>query len=78
MVLSPHVDPDAPLADPNIMRCIHILGFELSEHDFPKAVEHFRKEDSDLIEIDQAEFRSIIVSDPDGYCVELYYNKRNS
>jgi len=28
-----------------------------------------------VLAFSQDEFRSIITSDPDGYCVELYYNK---
>ena len=77
LVLSPHNNPGAPLADPNTMRCIHTLGFEVLEEEFPMARERFIKEDPELVDIDQEEFRSIIVSDPDGYCIELYYNKLN-
>ena len=74
LVLSPHDDPDAPLADPREVRCIHTLGFEIPESEFHKLRDEFR-EDSDLQVFDQEEFHSIITSDPDGYCVELYCNK---
>jgi len=74
LVLSPHDNPDAPLADPREVRCIHTLGFEIPESEFHRLRDEFC-EDSDLQVFDQDEFRSIITSDPDGYCVELYYNK---
>ena len=74
LVLSPQDHPEAPLADPRKVRCIHTLGFEIPESEFPKLREEFR-EDPGLVEFDQAEFQSIITSDPDGYCVEVYYHK---
>ena len=75
LVLSPHDDPDAPLADPKDVRCIHTLGFEIPESEFHKLQDEF-SEDPEMVEFDRDEFRSIITSDPDGYCVELYYNKQ--
>lgn len=75
MVLSPHHNPEAPLANPKEVRCIHTLGFEIPETEFHKLRDEF-SEDADIVEFDQEEFRSIITSDPDGYCVELYYNKQ--
>ena len=74
LVLSPHDDPGAPLADPRACRCIHTLGFEVSVVEFLAVKAEFM-EDADRIEIDQPEFASIIVSDPDGYCIEVFYNK---
>ena len=74
LVLSPHDHPDAPLADPKKVRCIHTLGFEIPESKFHKLRDEF-SEDDDLVEFDQDEFQSIITGDPDGYCVELYYRK---
>ncbi len=74
LVLSPHDNPGAPLADPRRCRCIHTLGFEVSEAEFQAAKVAFMEE-TDRVEIDQPEFCSIIVSDPDGYCVEVFYNK---
>ncbi|OPZ85910.1 MAG: hypothetical protein BWY76_01200 [bacterium ADurb.Bin429] len=50
------------------------LGFEVSEAEFQAAKVAFMEE-TDRVEIDQPEFCSIIVSDPDGYCVEVFYNK---
>ena len=76
LVLSPHTDPHAPLADPRTVRCIHTLAFEVPESEYEKLHREFEKEDPDIVDIDHKAFRSIIVSDPDGYCVELYYNKR--
>ena len=76
LVLSPHDDPDAPLADPREVRCIHTLAFEIPEAEFHKLHREFEAEDDDIVDIDQEQFRSIITSDPDGYCVELYYNKQ--
>lgn len=75
LVLSPHDNPDAPLADPDQVRCIHTLGFEIPEHEFHKLRDEF-KGDEDIVEFDQDEFQSIITSDPDGYCVELYCRKQ--
>ena len=75
LVLSPHDHPNAPLADPRKVRCIHTLGFESPESEFGKLRDEFR-DDEGIVEIDQDEFESIITSDPDGYCVELYYNKQ--
>jgi catechol-2,3-dioxygenase len=75
LVLSPHDTPDAPLADPREVRCIHTLAFEIPEAEFHKLHREFEEEDDDIVDTDQKEFRSIITSDPDGYCVELYYNK---
>jgi catechol-2,3-dioxygenase len=74
LILSLHDDPDAPLADPRTCRCIHTLGFDVTETEFHTAKAEFAGED-EIVEIDQPEFASIIVSDPDGYCVELAYNK---
>ena len=74
LVLSPHDRPDAPLADPRKVRCIHTLGFEIPESEFGKLKDEF-SEDDGLVEIDQDEFQSVITCDPDGYCVEVYYNK---
>jgi len=76
LVLSPHDNPDAPLADPREVRCIHTLAFEIPESEFQKVHTAFEKEDDDIVDMDQEEFRSIITSDPDGYCVELYYVKQ--
>ena len=76
IVLSPHDNPDAPLADPCQVRCIHTLAFEIPETEFYRLHQEFEKEDDDIIDFDQDEFQSIITSDPDGYCVELYYNKQ--
>ncbi|HOS43871.1 MAG TPA: VOC family protein [Armatimonadota bacterium] len=77
LVLSPHDNPDAPLADPRACRCIHTLGFEVSAAEF-QAVKAEFAEDADHVEIDQPEFSSLIVSDPDGYCVEVFYNQRRT
>jgi catechol-2,3-dioxygenase len=74
LVLSPHTNPDAPLADPNAVRCIHTLGFEIPESEFHRLRAEFAA-DPEIVEFDQVEFRSLITSDPDGYCVELFYNK---
>ena len=75
LVLSPHDNPEAPLANPKEVRCIHTLGFEIPESEFHKLRHEFR-EDPGIVEFDQEEFQSIITSDPDGYCVELYYRKQ--
>ena len=72
LVLSPHDDPHAPLADPRNVRCIHTLGFEIPESEFDKLRAEF-SDDDDIQEFDQDEFQSIITGDPDGYCVEIYY-----
>ena len=76
LVLSPHGNPDAPLADPREIRCIHTLAFEIPESELHKLHEEFEREDDGIVDIDQEEFQSIITQDPDGYCVELYYNKQ--
>ena len=73
-VLSPHGNPVAPLADPGTVRCIHTLGFEVSESEFRRARQEFA-DDPELVEFDQPEFRSFITSDPDGYCVVIYFNR---
>jgi len=75
LALSPHDDPDAPLANPNKVRCIHTVGFEIPESEFHKLKDEFQA-DTDIQEFDQVEFQSIITSDPDGYCVEIYYRKQ--
>ena len=77
LVLSPHDNPDAPLANPKQVRCIHTLGFEIPESEFHKLRDEF-SDDDDIQEFDQAEFQSIITSDPDDYCVEIYYNKQTN
>ena len=74
LFLSIHNTPAAPLADPLLVRCIHTLGFEVSETAFCEAKRIFSS-DPDLVEIDQPDFHSIITADPDGYCVEIYFNK---
>ena len=33
-------------------------------------------DDTDIVEFDEPEFQSFITSDPDDYCVEIYYDKR--
>ena len=76
LVLSPHSNPEAPIADPTEVRCIHTLGFEIPEAEFQKLRDEF-SEDDDIQEFDQPEFRSIITCDPDGYCVELYCRKQD-
>jgi catechol 2,3-dioxygenase-like lactoylglutathione lyase family enzyme len=74
LVLSPHPDPDAPLADPLTMRCIQTLAFEIPESEFTNLRTEFAA-DPDLVELDHPRYHSLITGDPDGYCVELYYNK---
>ena len=74
IVLSPAADPDAPLADPTIHRCIHTIGFEVSQEDLEKVKTEFA-EDPDIVEIDHPRFKSFITEDPDGYCIELYVEK---
>lgn len=75
LVLSPHDDSDAPLADPREVRCIHTLAFEIPKSEFPKLKSEFAS-DLGLVEFDHPHFASIITQDPDGYCVELFYNKQ--
>jgi catechol-2,3-dioxygenase len=74
LVLSPHDNPNAPLANPKEVRCVHTLGFEIPQSEFHKLRNEF-SDDDDIVEFDQDEFQSIITEDPDGYCVELYYRK---
>jgi catechol-2,3-dioxygenase len=78
LVLSPHSNPQATLSDPTKVRCIHTLAFEIPQAEFAKLHREFEAEDDDIVDIDQDEFQSIITSDPDGYCVELYYRKQPS
>lgn len=73
LVLSPHENPEAPLADPRHEICIHTLAFEIDKEDFEKICTEF-EEDQDKVIIDHARFQSIIIQDPNGYCIELYYN----
>ena len=74
IVLSPHDNPDAPLAHPRKLRCIHTLGFQVSEDEFRKARQEFAG-DTGIVEFDQPEFASFVTADPDDYCVEISYNK---
>jgi catechol-2,3-dioxygenase len=73
LVLSPHENPDAPLADPCREICIHTLAFEVDRDEFEKIKDEFR-DDEDMVEIEHERFRSVITEDPNGYCIELYYN----
>ncbi len=75
LVLSPHENPDAPLADCRKVKCLHTLAFEIPESEFHKVHAEFEKEDDEIVDIDQKEFRSIITEDPDGHCIELFCNK---
>ena len=74
LVLSPQEIDDAPLADPQTERCIHTLAFEVGREEFDKVKDEFA-DAGELIDCEQAEFHSLITNDPDGYCVEIFYNR---
>ncbi len=76
LILSQAQDPNAPLADPEQQLCIHTIGFEVASDVLDKIGSEF-PDQSDIVWIDQKEFRSAIVEDPNGYCIELFANKTN-
>jgi hypothetical protein len=55
--------------------CIHCLAFEVSESDLHNIKEEFNLSPEDFVEIEQKEFKSIIIDDPNGYCLEFYADK---
>jgi len=76
LALSPHNNQDVPLAEPWEVCCMHTLALEIPEGKFHKLRREFEEKDADIVNIDREDFQSIITSDPDGYSVELYYNKQ--
>jgi catechol-2,3-dioxygenase len=72
IVLSPTHDPSLPLATAQNSRCIHTFGFEVSEEDLQEARKAFAGEH---VAFEQDTFKSIVVNDPDGYCVELFVDR---
>ena len=54
--------------------CIRLIGFEVSEADLARVKAEFR-EDDDIVEIDHPRYKSCIIEDPDGHCIELYVDK---
>lgn len=74
IVLSPTDSPNAKLADPSKDLCIHTIGFEVSEADLLKIRAEF-PEDKGIVKIDHPNFKSYIVEDVDGHCIELYCDK---
>lgn len=74
LVLSPEEARNAPLADPTRERCIHTLAFEVDKGEFGKIREEFA-DNQDLVDVEEDTYHSLIANDPDGYCVEMFYNK---
>ena len=74
LVLSQASDPNAPLADPERQLCIHTIGFEVEAEALDRIDSEFADQ-SDIVWMDHDRFRSAIIEDPNGYCVELFANK---
>jgi|APSaa5957512622_1039677.scaffolds.fasta_scaffold165137_2 catechol-2,3-dioxygenase len=68
LVLSPTPDPKLPLAEPDTSLCIHTIAFEVDKETLENAKSLFEG----ITVISQAEFVSVIINDPNGYCIELY------
>ena len=54
--------------------CIRLIGFEVSEADLAQVKAGF-PEDSDIVGIDHPNYKSCIVTDPDGHAIELFVNQ---
>lgn len=74
LVLSPASDWNLPLANPSDQLCIHTLAFEIDKTEYEKAKGTFASGE-EYTEIEHPNFQSIIVNDPNGYCIELYFGK---
>ena len=74
LVLSPAPYQKLPLANPRDHLCIHALAFEIDKTDYEKAKGTFASGEG-YTEIGHPHFQSIIVNDPNGYCIELYFDK---
>ena len=77
IVLSPTANPSLPNAHPTTNLCIHTLAFEVSDDDLDRVPNEFDQDD-DVVKIEHPRFRSHIVEDPDGYCIELYVEKERA
>ena len=74
LVLSPTHYQKLPPANPRDHLCIHTLAFELDKADYETAKGAFASGEG-YTEIKHPHFQSIIVNDPNGYCIELYFDK---
>ena len=54
--------------------CIRLFAFEVTQQDLERAEEEF-PEETDMVHLDHAKFRSCIIEDPDGHLIELYVDK---
>jgi catechol-2,3-dioxygenase len=56
--------------------CVRLIGFEVTEADLARVAAEF-PEDRDIVVMDDhPKYRSRIVEDPDGHCIELYAPRR--
>ena len=71
LVLSPTHDPELPLAEPDTNIRIHTIAFEVDSVTLERAKTLF----PGITEISQSQFTSVILNDPNGYCIELYTDR---
>ena len=57
--------------------CIHTLAFEVTDDELDRVPNEFDQDD-EIVKIGHPKFRSHIVEDPDGYCIELYVEKEST
>lgn len=54
--------------------CVRLFAFEITEEDIARVKDEF-PEDKDIVEIDRPKYKSYIIEDLDGHCIELYVDK---
>jgi catechol-2,3-dioxygenase len=65
---------DARQSDHDNDICIRLIGFEVSEDDLAQVQSQFPECD-DIVEMDEPQFKSCIIEDPDGHSIELFVNR---
>ena len=69
-------DPEnARLVDHPKDICVRLFAFRVSEEDLIRIHEEFSDDPDIIIMDDHPKYRSRIIEDPDGHCIELYTEK---
>ena len=75
LVVSQVDDPiHARLVDHAKDVCVRMFAFEIAEEELTRVKDEF-PEDKDIVEIDHPKYKSYIIEDFDGHCIELYVDK---
>lgn len=70
-------EPDnARLVDHSREICVRLIAFEVDEADLARVDSEFQEDTKTIVLDDHPKYRSRIIEDPDGHCIELWARRR--